>query len=351
MKKSNFITIKDVAKDCGVSPMTVSRVLNNFHYVSPEVKDRVLASVERLGYSPDDAGRRLSVKKGNGSQKTGNIGCILFNTYEKYSEPLWTELLEELDKVIIESNLHHYFTYTLKDLESPGIFTRKVNSSVIDGCVLVGLNDASLDMMVKIRERIGNVVLFGCTDDDSIRCVHPDGIQGGYIATNHLLSLGHRRIACITGFLTSHSDSKYRLKGYMDALADAGIKYDPEMVREGRFDIDKAACETRLLLQMNPRPTAIYSISDPMAIGVYKGIQEYGLRIPEDVSVIGFDDARLSVHIYPSLTSIGMDKKRMARFVVRLLQSGVGGSDTGGMKTVFPVKLVKRDSCCRPHQT
>ena len=136
-----------------------------------------------------------------------------------------------------------------------------------------------------------------------------------------------------------------RFNGYKKALEAAGIPYDDTLVKEGRFSIEGAVKATDSLLKTDTLPTAIYSVSDPMSIGVYKAIQERGLRIPRDISVISFDNINLASHLYPSLTTIGMDKKEMVKMALQVLISEMEGKGTPGIKITFPVELVERQSC------
>ncbi|HAH87268.1 MAG TPA: hypothetical protein DCL60_07845 [Armatimonadetes bacterium] len=346
MDKIMKITIRDVATDAGVSAKTVSRVLNNLPYVSADVRNRVWESVNKLGYTPDEAGKRLASMKSGGRVRTGNIGCVLFPSYEKYSEPYTAEILEELGKVLLEMNLHQYFCYTLEELADPSLFTRMVNPNMVDGCVLIGLSNQHQQDIIKIKNKIDCIVLVGLVNDNCVTSVHPDGVLGGYLGVKHLISLGHRRIGCVVGY-SGHSDTELRLTGYKKALSEAGIEYDPKLVVGGKFSIEGAAEATKLLLKLSVPPTAIYSVSDPMAIGVYKMVQECGLRIPQDISVVGFDDIKLAAHLFPGLTTVGMDKYEMVKMAVQVLLDQIDGKSKSNMQITFPVKLVERNSCRR----
>jgi LacI family transcriptional regulator len=193
------------------------------------------------------------------------------------------------------------------------------------------------------------VVLVGLVKDNYVTSVHPDGIQGGYLGIRHLISLGHRRIGCVTGYNSGHSNTELRLTGYKKALSEAGIEFEPELVVEGKFSIGGAASATRSLLELPVPPTAIYSVSDPMAIGVYKAVQENGLQIPRDISVVGFDDIKLAAHLFPGLTTVGMNKYEMVKTAVQVLLDQIDGKSKSksNMEITFPVRLIERNSCRR----
>ena len=333
-------TIKDVAAKAGVSTKTVSRVINGLPYVSDKARSRVWEAANSLNYIPDEAGKQLASMKYKSNVCTGNIGCILFPTYEKYTEPDSAEILEELDKVFLKRNLHQYFCYTLTELQDPILFARMINPNKVDGCILIGLCDDHIDSIARIREKVPSVVLVGLVKDKNITCVYTDGVEGGYLAAKHLLKLGHRRIGCITGY-SGHSNTELRFLGYKKALDEAGIT---PMVREGHFNIDGAAEATDSLLDDANPPTAIFSVSDPMAIGVYKAIQRRGLQIPGDISVAGFDDISLAKHIFPPLTTVSINKHEMVEVAVQTLMDQIDGKRGSSMRITFPVKLIVRGS-------
>ncbi|MCM8772497.1 MAG: LacI family DNA-binding transcriptional regulator [candidate division WOR-3 bacterium] len=344
-RTKNKITIVEVAKKAGVSIKTVSRVINNMPYVSEETRKKVWKVIEELNYFPRIEGRQLAFLKRNNNLKTGNIGCLIFPTYNKYSEPFFAELLEEVDKVLLEFNLHKYFFHTLSELKDPSLFIKMINPNVIDGCVILGSGEKYREDIIRIYKRIKNVVILcDFIDCDEIACFYPDGIKGGYMATNYLISLGHRVIGCITGYLNWPEYSQLRLKGYKKALEDAGILFDVKLVEEGKYSIEGASQAVKKLIERNPEMTAIFVVSDPMAVGVYKGLAEIGKRIPDDISVIGFDNIKIGEHLHPSLTTISVDKYSLAKEGIKVLIDEINTGNKTGMKVAFPVTLVERDS-------
>lgn len=346
---SKTITIKEVAKESGVSIKTVSRVINKLPYVNEYTRERVWKVIEKLSYIPNPEGRKLASFKKKINYRTGNIGCIMFPGYNKYYEFFFAELLDELDRVFIELSLHKYFLYTLKDIEDQSLFLKMVNPNMIDGCVLIGIGDNYKDEILKIKQRIPNVVILSnYIDDKSISCVYPDGFKEGYLATKHLISFGHKKIACITGYFDRPGYSQDRLNGYKKALRDSGIEYDENIVREGKYSIDGAISATESLLQNGQLPTAVFVVSDPMAIGVYNAIQNKGFNIPKDISVASCGNIQLSNYIYPSLTSVGtISKYELVKATVKTLLEEIDTKREIGIRTVFPVELIERESCKR----
>lgn len=343
------ITIHDVAQEAGVSIKTVSRVINNLPYVSESARAKVLQASEKLHYAPSEEGRWLASLKRHANKATGNIGCILFRTYAKYSEPFFAELLETLDRVLQEANLSNRFIHTLQELENPSLFLRMINPHVVDGCILIGMDSRCREQILRMQQRVKHLVLVANSLEASdVSSIYSDGVKAGYLATQHLISIGHRRIACVTGDFSRPAYSQTRFTGYQQALAEHGILYDEALVREGQYNIDVAAEAADALLTVRPIPTAIFVVSDPMAIGVYKAIQRQGLRIPHDISVTSCDNIWMAGHLNPPLTTIDTDKYELARTAVNILTQEIQGTKAPGSTTILPVTLKERESCGPP---
>jgi len=338
------VTLKDVAEKSGFSTQTVSRVINNLPYVREETKKKIFQAIEELNYRPSVEGKRLASLKNYPKARTNNIGCILFQTYNKYSEPFFSEILEEIDCSLREFDLHNYFTYTLHDLQDQALYCRIINPEVVDGIVLIGIGDKDYQEIKKIRKNMDNlVILADYMSDGSISSVYPDGLDAGYQATKYLLLYGHKRIACITGYLEWSGYAQLRFMGYLKALKEFGVEFDENLVGEGKYSIEEAVKATELILK--EEPTAIFVVSDPMAIGVYKAIQENGLKIPDDISVIGCDGIRLVEHRWPPLTTVGINKKEMVKTAIKILIEEIEGKRETPIRVVFPVYLIERRSC------
>ncbi len=336
--------MKDVARKAGVSTQTVSRVINKRPYVSEQVAQKVWQSIEALKYSPQESARCLVGLRNRTGLRTGNIGFILYPTYNKYSHPVPSELMEELDKILHENNMHCCFHLTLKELEDERLFRKMINPSLIDGCIAVGLTNQNKEQINRIRQYVKPMVLLGVIDEDYVTCIWPDGLQSGYLATRHCLQHGHRQIACITGY-KEYSSSNARFMGYCQALSEAGIPFNPELVREGKYVFEATRLAVRELLKSKPAPTAIFTVSDPMAISAYYAIMETGLRIPDDISIVSVDNTKAAIDLFPPLTTVGADRHELVRTAVSALLEEIQGKRNPGDKILMPVKVFERNSC------
>ncbi|WP_343225429.1 LacI family DNA-binding transcriptional regulator [Lysobacter enzymogenes] len=327
------VRIEDVAEVAGVSMKTVSRVLNQEPNVSEETRKRVEAAARKLQYRPNPSARSLA------GQRSFLVALL-------YDNPSSNYLMEVQAGMLDACNSQHYnlmlapVTYTDKKLVAH--VDEIVQRSRADGLVLtppltdhpglmkrlgqLGIPYANISPKLR-GERIGVVL-------DEERAVRE--------LMAHLVSLGHRRIAHIKGH-PEHGASQWRLNGYRDGLAAAGIEFDPQLVAEGDFHYDTGAiCAQRLLLMDDP-PTAIFAANDDMAAGTIRTASEMGLSIPGDVSVCGFDDTPLSRQIYPPLTTVRQPTREMGRLATHELFKRIKAPDAGQL-ILAPYELQLRKS-------
>jgi len=286
-----------------------------------------------------------SLKKPS-ARRTGNIGTITFSTYNKYSEPFFAEIFNNIDKTTIKMGLHHYFSYTISDLKDKSLFLKKINHNCVDGCLLVAVNSQHRAQVKKIIEKVKHVVLLDDDyDEDGLSCVFPDQFKSGYLATSHLIKLGHQRIACIVGFLNRPEYHQKKLKGYKEALLENNIEQNKNWVKEGFYTVEGGIDAAKALLEQKQRPTAIFVASDYMAVGVYKAIQQYGLKIPDDISIVGCDNSSVVSMLHPDITTINIDKYELTKIAIQTLLDKIDGKTKKDLKIVLPVELIERDSC------
>lgn len=330
-------TIRDVARTAGVGIGTVSRVLNNSSQVSPETQEKVLSAIRALGFRRSKVARQLST----GIQHR-TIGVILpFITH-----PSFVERLRGIQLALDErANDFNLVLYTVSEPDRyPEQLLTIVEQAAVDGLLIATLSISDDQRDLLNQASIPFVTLTdACTGE--LNCISPDNAQGGYLATQHLLELGHRRIAYVGdefpssyGFLTS----ELRYEGYLAALKGYGVPYQADYVRLGTHSEETAHKLTQQLLALPEPPTAIFAMSDIQAVGCILAIREAGLRVPENISVIGFDDVQLSRYI--GLTTIRQHLEQSGYFGTQLLLDMLTLPENVTPRQLPPLELVVRDT-------
>lgn len=337
-----MITIKTVAKEAGVSKTTVSRVINKQDSISEETKKKVLEAIEKLGYIPNESARNLRLNKNKKDLKTYNIACILFAGYSKFSHPYYSNILEGIDQ---EAVAHRYqpFIYTEDQLKSDLVLLGKViNPERFDGIIFLS---GGIQFLREIEKRLRPIVCISFLLD-GVDSIDVDKARAGYDAVKYLVGLGHRRI----GFVGDHLDptDSGRFKGYSKAIGDFGLEYDKSII-EGElhgYSVEQGfKYMNKILERAKPLPTAIFGASDLTAIGAMNAIKSKGLNIPDDISVIGFDDIDQAQHVFPSLTTLRVRKKELGSLAVKRLLERIEHPDLQPVKVILPAELVVRKSC------
>jgi LacI family transcriptional regulator len=285
--------MRDVAERAGVSVTSVSHVINETRPVSYELRERVLAAMEELGYHPNRLARSLR------SGKTHTIGTIVPDS----ADPFFAEVARGIEDTAFENGYSLILCNSDANLDKEAFYTDVLVEKQVDGILFLAAG-GSTERILDLQQRGMPVVVV----DRELPAVHVDSVVtdnagGGWSATRHLIDLGHRRI----GYIAGPSDltlSEYRSTGYRKALEEAGIAVDENLVVRGAFDFESGYRAARQLLTNSQRPTAIFACNDLMAIGAICAAVELGLRVPEDLSVIGYDDVPLASYSNPPLTTI-----------------------------------------------
>jgi LacI family transcriptional regulator len=336
-KNSGNVTIVDVASEAGVSYTTVSRVLNNKENVKPKTRERVLTAMTRLGYVVDQRARSLA---GGRSQV---IGLLVHDLGTSYIGEIMRGIDAELAPAHYDLIL--YTTHRHKTRESAYVAT--LARGLVDGLLLVLPRDPGAYLETLRQHNFPHVLIDHRGVDEETPAVAAANRQGAYSATEHLIRLGHRRIGFITGAMDQIS-AQDRLAGYRAALADHGIAFDPELVREGNFFQPSGYVGASALLELPHPPTAIFASNDVSAFGVMEAIRAHGLRIPEDVSVVGFDDIPQAAHVHPPLTTMRQPLEEMGHTATRMLLEYIQDPQRPIERVELPADLVVRESCCHP---
>lgn len=337
-KSSNDITIVDVAREAGVSYSTVSRVVNNKSYIKPETRAKVLQAMTRLGYQANLHARTLAGGRSN------VIGLLVVDLTTQYVG----EIIRGIDDVLTANQyeLVLYTTHRRKIKESA--YVNLMARGLADGLLIVLPRDPEAYLR-SLRQREFPYVLidqFGIDDNDlTVTAANRDG---GYEATKHLIDLGHRRIGIITGWMDMVA-ARHRLDGYRSALADHNIHFDESLVYEGDFTQRCGFYGTNHLLDLEQPPTAIFASSDLIAMGVMDAARGRNLKIPADLSVVGFDDIPMSAVLVPQLTTVRQPLTDMGRYATQMLLDLIQKPDEKPSSMILPTNLIVRESTAPPH--
>ena len=339
------VTMTDIAKEAGCSQATVSLVLNRTEGVkiSPDTRARVISVARDLGYSAANFPDLFEPDMGIGSEAT-----IAFVVDQLATSPEAAIAIDGARQAAWGAGNVIISAQTMSDpIMEPhtieALLSRRVSAMIYMTIITRELKAPELLYRLGIP-----LVLLNCyTADHAFPAVVPSEIAGGEGATKHLIDHGHRRIATILG--ESWMDaSKSRLEGYRRALATADIRFDPELVVEGDWSTTGGFVATQKLLKLNSLPTAIFCQNDRMALGCYDALKEAGLRIPEDVSVVGYDDEDVSRHMRPRLTSCVLPHRAMGRWAIDRLAEPFNHERKRFPITKIECALVSRDSVCGP---
>jgi DNA-binding LacI/PurR family transcriptional regulator len=332
------ITIHDVARLAGVSIKTVSNVVNDYQYIRPETRQRVLDAIETLGYRPNLSARGLR------SGRTGVISLIIPDLRNAY----FAELADAVMRAAAEQNLSVIIEQSGNDRERELGLLRGPRMQMVDGILYsvlaLGEDDAHLlDDVPTPMVLLGERIFHGPTDHVTMR-----NAEGSKAATRHLLSIGRRRVVALGAHRGEVIGSAgLRLNGYREALEQAGIAYDDALVCEvGGWFRSGGAEGMRTLLQTGTSFDGVVAFNDSLALGAMRVMQEAGLQIPDDVAVIGFDDIDETRYTLPTLSTINPGKDEIAEVAVRFLMERIAHPDTviAPREHLSAFQLIQRES-------
>ena len=330
-------TIKDVAKVANVSITTVSRVSNGSKGVSAKTRRRVLNAIRKLGYSPSAmaSGLKTRISKSIGIAVPDTIGDF----YGEVINGIESVATENEYNLIISLN-HHIIK---EELKAVNFFKAKK----VDGAILVTTLDDDDYVRSLIEGGFDIVLLDRAPRGLKVDTVKTDNFRGGYIATEYLLNLGHSAILLIRG-LSCLDSSRERFNGYKRALKDKKIEYDSTFILNGDFTIDSGYTTIKKYLdEKGLNFTAVFAANDQMAIGAIKALNDKGIVVPDEVSIVGFDDSYISPYTIPSLTTIKQRKEEMGKVATELLLNRISSLDKEKIvprQVTISVELVERES-------
>lgn len=327
-------TIREVAKHAGVAPITVSRVINKSGYVSQEVRERVETAIADLHYIPNAIGTSLR------SSQTHILALILSDI----TNPFWTTLARGVEDVANESGYYVVLCNTDESQAKLDQYVTVMLKKRVDGFLLVPAEDTPHTIQTILRQGIPLVVLDRQVPGQAIDIVRGDSEGGAYQLTRHLLEQGHRHIAIIAGqrHVTTSID---RVAGYRRAMLEAGLKVKESQIYWGKFDQSHGYNAAQQVLKSSPRPTALVTGNNFIAVGVMHALRGAGIQVPQGMAVVTFDDFPTNLIIDPFLTSAAQPAYEMGYRATRLLLSRVTAQDPAPcQEIVFPVEIIIRDS-------
>lgn len=330
-------TLSDVAAEAGVSPTAVSRYLNNRIDLPQATRDRIDAAIAKLDYRPNLLARRLS---------TGKAEAISLVSPD-IANPFFAELAAAVER---EAHAHGYAIYissTSGDLDQETDAIRRMADGHVDGLIMMTnrVDDGRLLALLEGRDNV--VLLDEAIDGVSVPGVFVENEMGAYGATRHLIEKGHRDIAVIAGPSRLMSVTE-RLAGFERAMKEADLSVRPGWMMLGDYSRSYGRSAAAVLLDAPVRPTAILACSDYIAIGVMQAVRARGLVIPDDLSLVGFDDMAFAELVDPPLTTVRQPLAEMGRLAVQYLLALIDGGAAPPAETRLPVDLIIRDSVAPP---
>ena len=328
-------TVADVARRARVSRATVSRVLNQYAHVRPEMRARVQRAMQVLGYRPDAVARSLA------RRETRTLGLVVADI----TNPFYAETARAVLDTAKANGYHVILCNTDNQPRVQEEYVEVLRQRRVDGIIFgsVFLDDPVVETLVaadypclmynrRLRSRRGNYIVL-------------DNVRASRDVTRHLVALGHRRVGFVSG-LPNISTTAERLRGYREALRESGLSADRDLIRPGAFQAGTAQEAAQDLLKRRGRPTAIVASNDLMALGVIQAAADLGVRIPEELAVVGFDDIEIADHPRVQLTTMAQQKAEMGRLaalgVLEIIRCGAGRACVPLQQTLAPTLIIRR---------
>ncbi|WP_064609127.1 substrate-binding domain-containing protein [Photobacterium sp. J15] len=327
-------TIKDVAKRAGVSTSTVSHVLNKTRFVSEDISVRVMAAVEELNYAPSALARSLKVNH------TRTFGMLVTTS----TNPFFGEVVKGVERRCYEQGYNLILCNTEGDVERMRSNLDTLLQKRVDGLLLMCSEVEGRDFDLFTRHQpVPTVVMdwgpIGFPSDK----IQDNSHHGGYLATRHLIEKGHTKIGCLTGPLDK-LPAQQRLSGFAQAMEEAGLEINKQWIVSGSFECEGGEQAFNEIYERGPLPTALFVCNDMMAMGVINTAHKKGLSVPDDISIIGYDDIKLAKYITPSLTTIHQPKHRLGQQAVDTLLDKIQNKRASNRVIQLEPTLVERDS-------
>ncbi|MDR0720134.1 MAG: LacI family transcriptional regulator [Treponema sp.] len=326
-----MVSIKDIAKQSGMSPSTISRVVNGKKYVNPEKREQILKLIEETGYVPNKAARSMVL------QRSFTVGVVIPDTFNMFQRQLFS---------VIERNLeafgyHTLFFFVKFEGKSEMECLNRLKAEKLDGVIM--LQEIKNPEFYSYLEKINLPVIIATFNYGEIPCIHVDDEQAAMDAVNHLINLGHQKINMISG--QGFSFGSLRAEGFFRALEGAALPRDEtRVIYTPYYTAEAGMYGMREFLLRGRDFSAVFAATDELAIGAIRALEDEGIRVPADVSVIGFDDIEISDFMMPRLTTIRQPIKEMGEQTALSLHRLISGNNNIMEELVLPYRLIIRES-------
>jgi LacI family transcriptional regulator len=331
-KRTNRVTIRDIANAAGVSPATVSRILNSTATVDPDKEKLVLQAIERLNFQPNKTAQGLA------SGRSSTIGVLT----QHLGSPFFGDMLLGIELGLRGSHYAPIFASSQWNMSADLAVLETLMRRQVDALIVIG-GEIPSEQLRELADRLPIIILTRQVEGLESQCVCLNNFEGAYRATTYLIEMGHTSIAHITGHL-SHQDAHDRRAGYLQALRDANLKMNADFIVEGDYTESAGVMAVaRLFAARDGAPfSAIFAANDQMAAGARLALHRRGIRVPEDVSLVGFDDLPYSSYMTPPLTTVRQPALEMGKKAAQLVLAMLESKPIEGM--LFPIELVIRES-------
>ncbi len=327
------VTIDDVAKLAGVSYQTVSRVINNKPYVSETTRQRVQEVIAETGYRPSPIARSLV------TARTATIGLVV----PDISNPYFSAIARGVEQVAYSKNYNVLLCNTGEDASRELEVLHALDERYVDGVIVCGLREEDALLQEALVHFRAAVLVNRRFADETIPAIVVDDVLGGYLATQHLLQMGHTAVGFIAGPTTSYSGAK-RLQGYEKALTEAGLERQIDWVQHCPPTVVGGQLATQTLLANHPEITALFCYNDLVAVGALRDCAAVGRRVPQDMAIVGYDDIMLATLVSPPLTSCHVPRVEMGSQAVSMLLNCINNETDRCDEIVVTPELVVRAS-------
>jgi DNA-binding LacI/PurR family transcriptional regulator len=327
------LTLEEIGKLAGVSRATVSRVINNYPFIRPEIRTRVQEIIDQTGFRPNIIARSLV------SNRSNIVGLVIPTVFQEvFTDPYFTSVIYGIAQGCNRNNLvlSLYLFHSLE--EKHHVIQTVVGTGLVDGVIVTGDSRDFQILDSLLNSQMPFVMVGEEPERPDLSYVDTDNFSGAYMATEHLIELGHRRIGLIAA--KNNRSSERRINGYKKALSDHQIEVDDQLIAYGNYSADSGYHAIREILPQ--KPEAIFAINDAMAMGCMRALREAKIRVPDDMSVVGFDDLPYALQTDPPLTTVRQPIQESGCEAVELLIKLLAQDEPQPISTILPNTLIVR---------